>query len=155
MTGISGASVGDDGTLLLEGGAHQLVRLRWHTGYLLPDDPWRFGFGMLPLVAQPTTGAGDASLPTFGRMVDMRDPAVAIVGLKPADDGVGVVVYLMDLGGPARAVQLRPGLLPFAAGVLTDLAERDRRPAETDADGAILVPIAPSGYAAVRLLTDG
>jgi hypothetical protein len=152
MDGINMGGMSEDGALVLEGGGRQVLRLQWRPGYLLPDDPWRFGFGMLPLLARATTGRGDVSLPTFGRMLDVRDPAVAVVGIKPADDGVGVIVYLMDVGGTARTVPLHPGLLPFSAAVLTDLAERDVRPMTVEPDGAILVPMERLGYAAVRLL---
>ena len=107
---------------------------------------------MLPLVGRATAGNGGVTLPTFGRMVDVRDPMIAVVGIKPADDGVGVIVYLMDVGDAARSVPIQPGLLPFRAAVLTDLAERDLQPIAVGADGTIAVPIQRSGYAAVRLL---
>jgi hypothetical protein len=152
MAGITAGSLTDDGLLVLEGGPRQVLRLQWRGGLLLPDDPWRFGFGMLPLVGRATAGTGGAALPTFGRMVDVQDPMIAVVGIKPADDGVGVIVYLMDVGDAARSVPIQPGLLPFHAAVLTDLAERDLQPIAVGTDGAIAVPIERSGYAAVRLL---
>jgi hypothetical protein len=128
------------------------LRIGAHAGYLLPDDPWRFGFSLESLLVVPTSGRGDRPLPTFGRMIDVSDPAVAVVGVKPADDGVGVIVYLMDLAGVARAVTVRPALLVFDGATLTDLCERDLRPTQADPGGGVRVAIAERGYAAVRLL---
>ncbi len=153
QTGAHDVSVTDPADVVFRspGGATR-VRLTLHQGHLLPDDPWRFGYTILPLHGVPAAGRGDRTLPSFGRLVDVADPAVAVVGLKSADDGVGLVVYLMDLGGPARDIAVRPGVLAFDGAVLTDLVERDRAPATMTLDGAAVVPIAASGYAAVRLL---
>jgi hypothetical protein len=126
-------------------------RVALRTDYLLPDDPWRFGFGMLSLTAVVTSGGGDRSLPTFGRLLDVGDPTVAILAIRPADDGVGVMVWLQELGGPSRDIAVRPGILAFDGALLTDLAERDQREAAPAPGGGILVPIEAAGWAAVRL----
>jgi hypothetical protein len=141
-------------TLTVHGGVGRVrrVRLALQRSYLLPDDPWRFGFGMLPLTAVAASGTGDLALPTFGRLLDVGDPAVAVLGIKEADDGAGLIAYLMDVGGPARHVAVRPGVLAFDDGLLTDLTERDRGTAAPVPGGGVLVPIESSGYAAVRLL---
>jgi len=153
QTGAHDVTVTDPGDVVLRSPAGaSRVRLALHEGHLLPDDPWRFGYTILPLHGVPASGRGDRTLPTFGRLVDVADPAVAVVGLKPADDGVGLAVYFMDLGGPSREVAVRPGLLAFDGAVLTDLVERDHRAAVMTPDGAALVPVEASGYAAVRLL---
>jgi hypothetical protein len=127
-------------------------RLAGHLGYLLPDDPWRFGFSLESLIPVAASGRGDRRLATFGRLLDVPDPAVAVVGVKPADDDVGVVAYLMDLAGLARTVAVRPGALGFDGAMLTDLAERDQRPANGEPGGGVFVPVPERGYAAVRLL---
>jgi hypothetical protein len=146
------ASVGADGTVVLRAGPPVRFRIALHRGYLLADDPWRFGFGLRPLAGVPTTGRGDMLLPTFGRMLDVADPMVAVAGVCEADDGVGVTVWLQDLAGASREVVVRPGVLSFGNAILIDLAERDREPARRTAGGAITVPLPASGYAAVRLL---
>lgn len=153
LVGVEGSpgSVDGDGGVRLRMGHVGRVRIGLHEGFLLPDDPWRFGFGLLPLHAH-RAGGGDRTLPTFGRMLDVADPTVAVVGVRPADDGVGIMVYLQDLGGPTRTVAIRPGLLTFDGAILTDLAQRDRGPASDADGGGILVPVEASGYAAVRLL---
>jgi hypothetical protein len=106
---------------------------------------------MLSLTAVVTSGGGDRSLPTFGRLLDVGDPTVAILAIRPADDGVGVMVWLQELGGPSRDIAVRPGVLAFDGALLTDLAERDRREAAPAPGGGILVPIEASGWAGVRL----
>jgi hypothetical protein len=88
-------------------------------------------------------------------MLDVGDPTVALLAVLPALDGIGTVAYLQELGGPARDLVVRPGLLTFESAVLTDLAERDREPIPRQPDGSVHVPIAASGYAAVRLLGVG
>jgi hypothetical protein len=128
------------------------LRLASHDGFLLSDDPWRFGFSLESLIAVAAPGAGAGRLPTFGRLFDVADPAVAVVGVKLADDGVGVLLYLMDLAGVARGVPVRPGVLTFDGATLTDLTERDRGPADREPGGGVLVPLPERGYAAARLL---
>jgi hypothetical protein len=127
-------------------------RISLEPAHGLPDDPWRFGFGMLPLSAVSTSGRGDRPLPTFGRLLDVADPAVATLAIQPAADGVGVMVYLQELGGPGRDITIRPEVLTFEGALLTDLAERDLREAAPAPGGGVLVPIEAEGWAAVRLL---
>jgi hypothetical protein len=143
------------GRLLLHAGSTCRVRIGYHRGYLLADDPWRFGFGMRPLVAVRADGRGPRGLPTFGRMLDVADPTAAVLAVRPADDGVGVLVFLQDVGGPRRDVVIRPALLTFQGALLTDLAERDVQPAAEAPGGGVLVPIETGGYAAVRLVGVG
>jgi hypothetical protein len=146
------ATLTANGRLTLHAPANVRFRVAVLRATPLPDDPWRFGFGMLPFLAVPASGRGDRDLRTFGRMFDVADPLVAVVGIGEADAGAGVILWLLDLGGPARDIAIRPGLLTFDGGRLIDLTERDRGPAVQTSDGAILVPIEGSGYAAVRLL---
>ena len=131
------------------------LRIGVQTGHLLPDDPWRFGFGMLPLAPVVASGRGALALKSFGRLFDIADPAVAVLAVRPAEDGTGTMVFLQELGGPSRDIVIRPDVLTFETGLLTDLAERDLHAAATAPGGGILVPIEASGWAAVRLLGVG
>lgn len=144
--------VDDTGLVSLRAPGTCRFRIGYHRGFLLPDDPWRFGFGMRPLVAVRADGTGDRALPSFGRMLDVADPTVAVLAIRPAEDGVGIMVFLQELGGPTREVEVRPAILAFDGAVLTDLAERDVRPATDAGGGGVLVPLESLGYAAVRLL---
>jgi len=141
------------GRLIMHGaGGTARFRLALRRGFVLPDEPWRFGFGMAPLIAVTAPGSGSLRLPTFGRLLDVADPSVAVVGIKDADDGIGLVVYLMDLAGLPREITLRPGVLAFEGAVQTDLTERDRGPLNPAPSGGVLVPLDAGGYAALRLL---
>jgi hypothetical protein len=144
----------DAGGSLTAAGAGPATRFRIgiQRGIVLPDDPWRFGFGMLPLVAVTAPGSGSARFPTFGSLLDVPDPAVALVDLREADDGVGLIGYLMDLAGVARDILIRPGVLQFESALLTDLVERDSGPLPPAPGGGLAVPIEPHGYVAFRLL---
>jgi hypothetical protein len=51
------------------------------TRVMLPEDPWRLASSMVPLVALRTSGAGDVTLPGFGRLLDVRDPGARLLGL--------------------------------------------------------------------------
>jgi len=141
-----------DGTLTVRTALATRFRIGLQLGHLLPDDPWRFGFGMRPLVPVRASGRGTLGLPSFGRLLDIADPAVAVLAVRPAEDGTGIMVFLQELGGPSRDIVLGPDILSFDAGILTDLAERDVREAQPAPSGGLVVPIAASGWAAVRLL---
>lgn len=144
--------VDGEGTLSIRTALATRFRIGLHVGHMLPDDPWRFGFGMLPLMPERASGRGTIALPSFGRLLDIADPAVAVLAVRPAEDGTGIMVFLQELGGPSRDVVLGSDVLSFDTGILTDLAERDVREASPAPGGGLVVPIAASGWAAVRLL---
>ncbi len=117
-----------------------------------PDDPWRFGWGMEPLVTAAVPGTGGARLPSFGRLLVVDQPGVAIVGAQWARGGDGVIVYLQELAGQQRVATLGAGLLGWTSARLVDLIERDLgAPAMAMANGAG-VTLKPHGIAAVKLL---
>jgi hypothetical protein len=146
-------TVTDTGRLTVHGaGNGTRFRLAIARGFVLPDEPWRFGFAMAALIAVPAPGAGDLTLPTFGRLLDVADPAVAVVGIKDADDGVGVAVYLMDLAGVGREVVVRPGVLTFDGALETDLTEVDRGRLDSAPGAGVVARLEAHGYAALRLL---
>jgi hypothetical protein len=151
--GPAAVSLDAGGVLVSHRATHSArFRLTVHRGPLLPEDPWRFGFGMPPLEAVAAAGTGPVRLPSFGTVLEVADSGVAVVGIKDADDGVGVAVYLMDLVGAARDVTVRPGLVAFDSGAVTDLTERDLGPLAAAPGGGVLVPIEAGGYTAFRLL---
>ncbi|HEX9727193.1 MAG TPA: hypothetical protein VGA37_01650 [Gemmatimonadales bacterium] len=146
------AGVDDDGTLTVHGGGGRTRVRIGYRGFLLSDDPWRFGWSTEPFLAVPSAGTGTSGLPSFGRMVDIKDPGVAVLTLKRADDGVGVVGYMQELMGVARGIAILPGLLRFDALALTDLIERDRGMASRGPEGGAIIPVEPYGFTAFRLL---
>ena len=120
--------------------------------FAVADDPWRFGWSVEPLRAFAVDGRGDLTLPTFGRLLEVRDPGVAITALQTARDGVGVIAYLQELMGVPREVPLVPGVLTFDRALRTDLAERDIAELDPRSTGGVSVPVAAFGFTALRLL---
>ena len=117
-----------------------------------PDDPWRFGWGMEPLLTAEVPGTGAARLPSFGRLLVVDQPGVAILGAQWARGGDGVIVYLQELTGQQRVATLGGGILGWTAARLVDLIERDLgAPAMTMVNGAGVM-LKPYGVAAVKLL---
>jgi len=76
-----------------------------------------------------------------------------IAGAKPADDGDGVIVKLLDIGGQARAVGVWPAAYPFKLARRTTLVEQNGDPIAVGGDGRTPVDLAAWGVAAVRLST--
>jgi hypothetical protein len=116
------------------------------------DDPWRFGWGLDPLLTAPVSGTGHGTLPSFGRLLVVDQPAIAIVGVQWAADGDGVIVYLQELSGQQRVATIGAGLIGWTGARLVDLVERDLgAPAMTMVNGASVV-LRPNGVAALKLL---
>ena len=87
------------------------------------------------------TSAGVGSLPRTDSALVVADPGVAVVGAKPADDGTGALVKLVDVAGSARTVGVGPAAYTFRAA---------RRANFVEMTGEAL-PIAPDGHAALEL----
>jgi hypothetical protein len=117
-----------------------------------PGDPWRFGWGLEPLLTAPVPGTGAARLPSFGPLLVVDQPGVLIVGAQWTRGGDGVIVYLQELTGQQRVATVGAGLLGWTSAHLVDLIERDLgAPAMTMVNGAG-VTLTPHGVAAVKLL---
>ncbi|MEX0690906.1 MAG: hypothetical protein WD934_01100 [Gemmatimonadales bacterium] len=128
------------------------LRLRLaFAGTALADDPWRIGALGHPLIALPIPGTGSNALPGFGRVLNLRDPGTRLVGLRPADDGHGVIAYLHDIMGVARPITLQSDLHTIRTAYACDLLERDRA-VLTVQDGAVTVELVADGVVAVRLI---
>ncbi len=115
------------------------------------DPAWRFGWNAEPFLTAPVPGTRGGALPTAGALLEIEQAGVAVLALKPADVGDGVIVYVQDLSGFTRTVAVRPGVLTFDIAWRVDFVERELGPATPDRDGGVLVPVSPHGVAAVRL----
>lgn len=134
------------------GGSRFRIGLAAADAWLLREDLWRFGWGMEPAVTAPVPGAGGAMLPSFGSLLVVDQPGVAIVGLQPAASGEGVIVYLQELGGHSRVATLGAGLISFEDARQVDLVERDIGPPPMIMHNGVGVTLPARGVAAVRLL---
>jgi hypothetical protein len=120
--------------------------------FVFPDEPWRFGWRMEPAVVAPVPGTGGATLPTFGPLLVLDQTGMAVVGLQPAADGNGVIVYLQELSGRSRIATLGAGVIGFEDARQVDLVERDLGPPAMVMRNGVGVMLPARGVAAVRLL---
>lgn len=117
-----------------------------------PDDPWRLGWGMEPCVAAFVPGTGGATLPSFGRLLVVDQPGISLVGMQPAADGAGVIVYLQELTGQSRSVTLGGGIIGFGDARRVDLLERDLGAPAMVMRNGVGVVMPAFGIAALRLV---
>lgn len=115
------------------------------------EDPWRFGWGIEPAVTAPAPGTGGATLPSFGSLLVLDQPGMAVVGLQAAANGDGVIVYLQELSGRARVATLGAGLIGFEDARQVDLVERDLGAPAMVMRNGVGVMLPAHGVAAVRL----
>jgi hypothetical protein len=133
------------------GASHYRLAVRTAANVIPADDPWRFGWGLESCLAAPVPGTGGATLPSYGRLLVTDQAGVAVVGLQPAEDGNGAIVYLQELSGRARLVTLGGGILGFADARRVDLVERDLGPPVMTMRNGVGVRLSSFGLAAVRL----
>lgn len=146
----------------------------WHTNYAASQDgaaTFRFRISLLapgdaaepvrrgwaacdPLYVSPSyTNKTPGPLISKDRALFYADKNAMIVGAKPADDGEGVIVKLLDVGGQARTVGLWPAAYAFKLARRTNLVEQNGDPVSVGGDGRAAVEVPAWGVAAVRLFT--
>ncbi len=104
-------------------------------------------------VSAPYTSAGTGSLTRSDSGFFVADPGVLVVGGKPADDGTGAVVKLVDVTGVARDVTVWPGAHRFRGARRVNFAEMNADVITVAADGHVAIALPAWGTAAVRLFT--
>ena len=96
---------------------------------------------------QPSQG----SLPSAqGSFLEIDGGGVEIEALKPAEDGNGYVVRLLETGGNARQIRMRSPLLRFERAWRSDASEESGREIENVEDG-IDVALRPFEIVTLRL----
>jgi hypothetical protein len=138
-----------------QGGA---ATFRFRLSLLAPGDaaePVRRGWAACdPLYLSPSyTNDTPGPLIAKDRALFYADKNVMIVGAKPADDGEGVIVKLLDVGGQARAVGVWPAAFAFKLARRTNLVEQNGDAIPVTGDGRASVDLAAWGIAAARLFT--
>ncbi len=86
-----------------------------------------------------------------GSFLSIDDPDVVLDTWKPAEDGDGTILRLIDLGGSTRTVSLSTPLLAIDKAFQTDAVERNQKPLEVRS-GAISCEIHPHEIVTIRLL---
>ena len=85
-----------------------------------------------------------------GSFLSVGDPDVVLDTWKPAEDGDGTILRLIDLGGSTRTVNLSTPLLAIDKAFQTDAVERNRKPLQVRS-GAISIEIHPHEIVTIRL----
>src|SRR5436309_4090977 len=140
-----------------QGGA---VTFRFRLSLVAPGDaaePVRRGWAACePLYVSPSyTNETPGPLIAKERALFYADKGVMIVGAKPADDGDGVIVKVLDVAGQARSVGVWPAAYPFKLARRTTLVEQNGDGIAVGADGRASLDLAAWGVAAARLFTPG
>jgi hypothetical protein len=85
------------------------------------------------------------------RALFLPDKDVLVVGAKPADDGEGAIVKLLDVAGQARSVGVWPAAYAFHEARRTNLVEMNGDPVPVTGDGKAAIDLSAWGVAALRL----
>ena len=131
-------------------------RCRFRVSLLAPGDaaePVRRGWAACdPLYASPSYETRVAGpLISKDRALFLADKSVLVVGAKPADDGEGVIVKLLDVGGQARSVGVWPAAYAFRQARRTNLVEMNGDAVPVTGDGKAAIDLSAWGVAALRL----
>jgi alpha-mannosidase len=127
--------------------APTLSRLGWEEMTPLEHDQIRSQDKALDL-PEPLPG-------TEFSFLSVDDPDVLVDTWKPAEDGHGTVLRLIDLGGQPRSITVTTPLLAVSSVIETDAVEReDGKKVVVDSPHAFRVEIHPHQILTVRLLEE-
>jgi hypothetical protein len=76
---------------------------------------------------------------------------VAVLGLAPAEDDNGILIYLQELLGVDREVSVAAGLIRFRNAQVVDYLGRDAGDSLQPTGGRVMVPVRGRGVVALRL----
>lgn len=85
-----------------------------------------------------------------GTFLTVDDPDAVLDTWKPAEDGNGTILRLIDLGGTSRTVHISTPLMAIQSAFETDAVERNKRPLTTSHDG-VSIEIHPHEIVTIRL----
>ena len=131
---------------------------RYRVSLLAPGDPAepvRRGWGACdPLYLSPPYGnATPGPLIAKDGALSIPDRGVLVVGAKPADDGDGAIVKLLDIRGTARGVGIWPAAYGFQLAKRTNLVEMNGDALTVSGDRSASLDLKAWGIAAARLFT--
>ena len=87
-----------------------------------------------------------------GQFLEIDDPNLFFDTWKPAEDGNGTILRLIDLGGTARSAAVKLPLLTLSQVLVTDAVERNQKPLPLDGANQFQVEIRPHGIVTLRLI---
>ncbi len=120
-----------------------------------PAQPVRRGWAACdPLyVSEGYTNPGAGPLISKDAALFLADQGALVVGAKPADDGEGAIVKLMDVAGVARGVGVWPAAYTFRQARRTNFVEMNGEATPVSQDNRATVELPAWGVGAVRLFT--
>ncbi len=127
-------------------------RLQLASPFSPADTPWVFGWEAEPFATARIVENRAGNLPTYGSIFSVDQVGTAVLGLKPADDDRGVILYIQELLGVDREISIGSEILSFTSIRMVDFLERDLAELSPPTAGVARVPIPANGIVAVRLL---
>jgi alpha-mannosidase len=131
-------------TSAAETDAPALSRMGWEEMTPLEDDQIRSQDKALDL-PRPLDGHA-------GQFLVLDDPDLLFDTWKPAEDGNGTILRLIDLGGATRKVTVTIPLLTLSQVYATDAVERNQQSLPLDGANRFQVDIRPHAIVTVRLV---
>jgi alpha-mannosidase len=134
------------------------LRHRFRISLLPPGDvvePVRRGWAACdPLrVSEPYESGTPGPLLERDRALFFSDPNLLLVAAKPADDGEGAVLRLLDVARSGRPASIWPAAFRFTQARRVNLVEMNEGPLNIAADGRVTLTVPQLGVASVRLFT--
>jgi hypothetical protein len=124
--------------------APALSRLAWEESTPMEEDQIRSQDKALDL-PRPLNG-------NQGSFLSIDDPDLLLDTWKPAEDGNGTILRLIDLGGQPRTVTIDVPLLSIGKISSTDAVERDQKPIVPDSPHTFRVGVQPHQIITIRLI---
>jgi hypothetical protein len=87
-----------------------------------------------------------------GSFLSVEDPNLLVDTWKPAEDGVGTILRLIDLGGLARTATINVPLLSIGKVFGTDAVERDQKSITPDGPHTFRIHVLPHQIITLRLV---
>jgi hypothetical protein len=124
--------------------ATALSRMGWEEATPLEEDEIRSQDKALDL-PRPLDGK-------TGSFVTVDDPALLLETWKPAEDGNGTILRLLDLGGATRNVTVTTPLVTIEKATNTDAVERDKNALELGGAHGFRVEVHPHEILTLRVV---
>jgi alpha-mannosidase len=124
--------------------APELSRMGWEEATPMEIDQIRSQDKALDL-PRPLNGE-------MGSFLTIDDPDLLLDTWKPAEDGNGTILRLLDLGGQSREVTINVPLISIGKISLTDAVERDQKPITADGPHAFKIAVRPHQIITIRLV---
>ena len=131
---------------------------RYRVSLLAPGDPAepvRRGWGACdPLYVSPAyANTTPGPLISKDSALSIPDRGVLVVGAKPADDGDGAIIKLLEIRGAARSVGMWPAAYGFRLARRTNLVEMNGDALTVSGDHSASLDLKAWGISAARLFT--